>query len=44
MKELNAFQLSAMLPGHKGSFKHRKNAFFNDPRAQKRGFWPFSGV
>ena len=38
------FQLSAMLPGHEGSFKDRKNAFLNDPKAQKRGFWPFSGV
>ena len=42
--ELNVFQLSPMLPGHEGSFKDIKNAFLNDPKAQKRGFWPFSGV
>ena len=40
---LNAFQLSAMLPGREGSFKDHKNAFLNDPKGQKRGFWPFSG-
>ena len=44
MIELNVFQLSAMLPGHEGSFKDHKNAFLNDPKGQKRGFWPFSGV
>ena len=32
---LNVFQLSAMLPGHEGSFKDHKNAFLNDPKAQK---------
>ena len=42
--ELNVFQLSPMLPGHEGSFKDIKNAFLNDPKAQKRGFWLFSGV
>ena len=42
--ELNVFQLSAMLPGHEGSFKDHKNAFLNDPKGQKRGFWPFSWV
>ena len=42
--DLNVFQLSAMLPGHEGSFKGHKNAFLNDPKGQKRGFWPFSGV
>ena len=41
---LNVFQLPAMLPGHEGSFKDHKNAFLNDPKGQKRGFWPFSGV
>ena len=35
---LNVFQLSAMLPGHEGSFKDHKNAFLNDPKSQKRGF------
>ena len=33
--ELNVFQLSAMLPGHEGSYKDRKNAFLNDPKVQK---------
>ena len=27
---------------HAGSFKNQKNAFLNDPKSQKRGFWPFS--
>ena len=40
----NVFQLTAMLPGHEGSFKHLKNAFLNDPRGQKCDFWPFSGL
>ena len=31
-----------VLPGHVKSFKDRKNAFLNDPKGQKRGFWPFS--
>ena len=38
------FPTLEMLPGHEGSFKDRKNAFLNDPKAQKRGFWLFSGV
>ena len=42
--ELDIFQLSAMLPGHDGSFKDHKNAFLNDPKCQKRGFWLFSWV
>ena len=29
---------------HAGSFKSHKNAFLNDPKSQKRGFWPFSGL
>ena len=41
---LNVFQLLATLPGHEGSFKNHKNAFLNDPKSQKRRFWPFSGV
>ena len=41
---LNVFQLLATLPCHEGSFKNHKNAFLNDPRSKKRGFWPFSGV
>ena len=41
---LNVFQLLATLPGHEGSFKGHKNSFLNDPKSQKRGFWPFSGV
>ena len=44
MIELNVFQLSAMLPGHDGSFKDHKNAFLNDPKGQKRGFLPFYRV
>ena len=32
---LNVSQLSAMLPGHEGSFKHHKNSFLNDPKGQK---------
>ena len=39
----NVFQLSAMLPGHEGSFKDHKKAFLNNPKAQKRGFRLFSG-
>ena len=35
---LNVFQLSAMLPGHEGSFKDHKNAFLNDPKSQKKRF------
>ena len=27
-----------------GSFKNHKIAFLNDPKCQKRSFWPFSGV
>ena len=27
---------------HAGSFKKQKNAFLNDPKSQKWGFWPFS--
>ena len=38
---LNVYQLSAMLPGQAGSFKNHKNAFLNDPKSQKRRFWPF---
>ena len=30
---LNVFHLSAMLPGHEGSFKDHKDAFLNDPKA-----------
>ena len=40
----NVFQLSAMLPGHEGSFKDHKNALLDDPKSQKIGFRPFSGV
>ena len=29
---------------HARSFKNHKNAFLNDPKSQKLGFWPFSGV
>ena len=39
---LNVFYHSTMLPGQVGSFKNQKNAFLNDPKSQKRGFWPFS--
>ena len=41
---LNVFQHSTTLPDHEGSFKCHKNAFLNDPKSQKRGFWPFSGL
>ena len=41
---LNVYQRSAMLPGLEGSFKDHKNAFLNDPKSQKRGFWSFSEV
>ena len=40
--ELNVLQLQAILPGHEGSFKNHKNAFFNDRKGQKRGFQAFS--
>ena len=33
-----------MLPGQAGSFRNLKNAFMNDPKSQKGGFWPFTGV
>ena len=42
--ELNVFQHLATSPGREGPFKNRKNPFLNDPKCQKRGFWPFSGV
>ena len=41
---LNVCKLSATLPGHEGSFKKHNIAFSNDPKSQKRGFWPFSGI
>ena len=41
---LNVFQRFAMLPDHEGSLKNCKNAFLNDPKCQKRGFWSFSWV
>ena len=41
MIELNVFELLAMLPGHEGSFKDRKNAFFNDPKGKKEVFGHF---
>ena len=41
---LDIFQHFATLPCHEGSFKNHKNAFLNDPKSQKWGFWPFSGV
>ena len=41
---LNVFQYLATFSGHGGSFKNHKNTFLNDPKTQKRGFWPFSGV
>ena len=41
---LDVYQLSAMLPGQAGSFKNQKTAFLNDPKSQKRGFGPFSGL
>ena len=43
-KVLNEFQHSATLPGHDGSYKNSQNAFLNDPKSQKGGFWPFSRV
>ena len=41
---INVFQHSTTLPDHEGSFKCHKNAFLNDPKSQKWGFWPFSGL
>ena len=41
---LKVFDHFATLPGHAGSFKNQKNAFLNDPKSQKRGFWSFSVV
>ena len=41
---LNDFQHLAMLPGQEESLKSHKNAVLNDPKSQKRGFWPFSWV
>ena len=41
---LNVFQHSTTLLDHEGSFKCHKNAFLNDPKSQKRGFWPFCSV
>ena len=29
---------------HAGSFKSLKNAFLNDPKCQKGGFWSFLGL
>ena len=29
---------------HVGSIKSDKNAFLNDPKCQKVGFWPFFGL
>ena len=29
---------------HAGSFKNHKNAFLNDPKSQKVGFWSFFGL
>ena len=42
--EINVFQHSTTLLDHEGSFKCHKNAFLNDPKSQKWGFWSFSGV
>ena len=41
---LDILQHLSTLPCHEGSFKDHKNAFMNDPKSQKGGFWPFSGV
>ena len=41
---LNVFQHLTTLPDYEGSFKCHKYAFLNDPKRQKRGFWPFSGL
>ena len=41
---LNVFQHSTTLPDHEGSFKCHKNAFLNDSKEPKSGFWPFSGL
>ena len=38
---LNVFQLSAMLPGHEGSFKDHKYPFWMTQKAKKEVFGPF---
>ena len=38
---INVFQHLTTLPDYEGSFKCHKYAFLNDPKRQKRGFWPF---
>ena len=35
---LNAFQHSATLPGHEGSFKNHESAFLSDPKSKKKRF------
>ena len=40
----NVSQHLGVVTGHAGSFKNQKNAFLNDPKSQKRGFWSFSVV
>ena len=44
MIELNEFQHLGTLVAHEELFKSVKNAFLNDPKCQKGGFWPFSGL
>ena len=41
---LKVFQVLATSPGHEGPFKNHKSPFLNDPKCQKRGIWPLSGV
>ena len=44
MIEINEFQRKGTLIAHEGSFNSVKNAFLNDPKCQKGGFWPFFGL
>ena len=41
---LNILQHVPTRLGHEGSFKNHRNAFFNNSKSKKRGFWPFSWV
>ena len=44
MIEINEFQHLGTLIAYEGSFKRVKNAFLNDPKCQKGGFYPFFGL
>ena len=42
--ELNGVHDLAMSSHMLDHSKNQKNALLNDPKSQKRGFWPFSGL